>query len=75
MALQFIFRYAIIRSMDTRTNIYTQIPPALIGRNRRIVELANDGKSYAEISRMYGLTGERVRQIVERDRKQRKASA
>lgn len=60
--------------MDSKHHLYCVTPPALIGRNRRMRELADEGKSYADISRMYGITGERVRQIVERERKTRKAA-
>lgn len=54
--------------MDTKS-LYSQVPVWLIARNRRIAELAAEGKSYAEIGRMYGLSGERVRQLVERERR------
>lgn len=61
-----------ICAMDTRQTLYFVTPPGLVGRNRRIVELADEKKSYAEIGRMYKLTGERIRQIVERARKDQK---
>ena len=54
--------------MDTKSSLYFTTPPALIGRNRRIVELKAEGKSLADIGRMYGLTGERIRQIVKREK-------
>ena len=54
--------------MDTKY-LYFVTPPGLVGRNRRMRELADEGKRYAEIGRLYGVTGQRVQQIVERERR------
>ena len=61
--------------MESKNALYFTTPPALVGRNRRIVELVDEGKTLAEIARMYGLTAARVWQIVDRDRKQRMQAA
>ena len=61
--------------MNARNELYFTTPPALIGRNRRMRELADEGKTLAEIARMYGVTGARVWQIVERERRNSKVPA
>jgi DNA-binding CsgD family transcriptional regulator len=52
--------------------IYFSTHPCLIARNLRMAELRAEGKTFAEIGRMYGLSRQRVQQIIERDAKQNK---
>lgn len=58
-----------MRGMDTNHNPYAQIPVHLRMRNRRIAELRAEGKTFAEIGQMYGLSHQRVQQIVGRELK------
>ena len=55
--------------MDTRTHPNQTTPPELVKRNTKILALANAGASLAQISALYDISRERVRQILERERK------
>ena len=57
------------------TNIYAQIPPWLVKRNRRIYELYEEGKKFSEIAKLYGMSRQRARQIWERERDSKQIAA
>lgn len=61
--------------MDTKTNIYAQVPPWLVARNRRIYELHEEGKKFSEIGELYGITRQRAREIWRRERDSKQVTA
>ena len=67
--------FQLCKDADMDTNIYAQIPPWLVKRNRRIYELYEEGKKFSEIAKLYGMSRQRARQIWERERDNKQVAA